>query len=121
MKRFLTFLMVLISMFLFGCSKVSPLENPEPELFSSFHEEDEFTILKRTEINPDQIYISIGYIINSPKGYSCLVGQYEKVNYIVLYDDDYYDIIGASQLKLFTADELSDWGINVSCRIESRS
>lgn len=116
MKRLLSCIMVMISLFLIGCTRVESLENPEPELFSTFHEGEEYTILKRTEI-PSQAYLSIGYIINSPKGYSCVVGSYEKMHYIVLYEDEYYDIINASYLDLFTSDDLVDFGISVSCSL----
>ena len=120
MKRILSFFIAGISLLLLGCTKVMPLENPEPELFSTFHEGDDFTILKRTDIDPNQLYNTIGLIINSPKGYTCLVGEFERLNYLVLFEEEYYDIINGSYLKLYTASELTDWGINLSCQLDEK-
>ncbi|PKK97661.1 MAG: hypothetical protein CVV57_10895 [Tenericutes bacterium HGW-Tenericutes-2] len=118
MKRILSFFIAAIALLLVGCTKILPLDNPEPELFSTFHEGDDFTILKRIDIDPNQIYYCIGLIINSPKGYTCLVGEYERLNYLVLFEDEYYDIINGSYLNLYTANELIDWGINAGCHLD---
>ena len=120
MKRILSFFVAGIALLLVGCTKVEPLENPEPELFTSFHEGEDFSILRRTDIDPNQGYIMIGLIINSPKGYTCIVGEFERQNYLVLFEDEYYDLINGSYLKLYTANELVDWGINVSCLLNGK-
>ncbi|GEM_PF-2233366 len=118
MKRYLVITLLMITPFLISCGYVAPLENPEPELFSVFHEGDDFTILMRTEIDPDTLYVSMGYGIKSPKGYACITGAYEMVNYMVLYNDKYYDIVSGAEFNIYSAFELSDWGISVSCTIE---
>ncbi|MDD3123074.1 MAG: hypothetical protein PHC62_06095 [Candidatus Izemoplasmatales bacterium] len=119
MKRFLMIMTIFfLTILLVGCANVVTLDNPEPELFSVFHEGDNYIIFIRTEIDPDQLYDSMGYYIKGPKGYSCLVGAYEKVNYIVLYNDEYYDIINGAQMNLYTTQELIDWGVNVGCKLD---
>ena len=52
----------------------------------------------------------IGYSIGS-KTTTCIVGSYEKSNYIFLYNDLYYDIVEASKLDLFTCSELTEIGV----------
>ena len=121
MKRVISCFMLLFSLFLIGCTKITPLENPELELFSSFHVGDDFTIFKRTEIDPNQLYYQMAYKIISPKGYLCWVGSYEKMHYIVLFENEYYDIIGGSQLKLYSSYDLISWGVNVSCQLDDQA
>lgn len=120
MKRIFSLFIAGIALLLVGCTKVMPLENPEPELFASFYAGDDFTILKRDDIDSNQFYNAIGLIINSPKGYTCIVGEFERLNYLVLFEDEYYDIINGSYLKLYTANELIEWGINVSCQLDEK-
>lgn len=115
MKRLLIIMMFLVVISMVSCDKIVPLENPEPSLFDFYQIEENFTILKRSDIDPNQAYITLAYIIQSPKGQSFFIGQYEMLNYMVLYDDDYYDLQNASYLSLFTADDLHEWNINVSC------
>lgn len=118
MKRYFVILMIFILIFLVGCSNAKPLDNPEPELFSVFQEKEDFTLFIRTEIDSDQFYNLMAYYIKGPRGYECFVGQDIMVNYIVLHEDKYYDVVSGAQMNLFTTDELIEWGIDVSCKID---
>jgi len=119
MKKLLLAVFILFfSISLSACQKVEPIENPEPELFSVFHEKENFTLLIRTDIDSDQAYTSVGYTIYDKNGDTCLVGSAQISNYLVLYKEKYYNIQTGSQLGLFNADDLIDWGISVNCDIK---
>lgn len=119
MKRFiLAVLSLFLAISLSACQTNEPIENPEPELFSVLHEDENFTLLIRTYIDPDQLYTKEGIGIKSPKGVYCLVGSYEMVNYMVQYKGEYYDIVSGATMNLFTTSDLTEWGINVNCFIE---
>jgi len=119
MKRLILAVMALLfAISMSACQTYEPIENPEPELFSVLHEDENFTLLIRTYIDPDQLYNSIGIGIKGPKGQVCLVGSYQIVNYIVLYKGEYYDIVSAVAMTLFTTSDLTEWGIKVICNVE---
>ncbi len=113
MKSILYVLMItLVSVTLYACQSVKPLENPEPELFSLFYEGSNFTILKRTDINEDIIYPSIAVIIFDDNNEMYAIGAYHINNYLVYYKDKYYDLQAGNLLHLYTADDLIEIGIN---------
>lgn len=118
MKKALLVVVVLLTIVLSACQRVIPLDNPEPELFSVVHEGDDFTLLRRTEIESERICLAIALPINSPKGLYCAIGWCELQDYLVLYDDDYYDLIGGAEMNLFTATDLMGWGVNIDCCVE---
>ena len=119
MNRFIfAGLVIFFAITLCACQINEPIENPEPELFNVLHEDDNFTLLVRTYIDPDQLYTKEAIGIKSPKGLYCLIGSYEIVNYMVRYKDEYYDIVSGANLNLFTTNDLIEWGINVNCFVK---
>lgn len=112
MKRLLLSTLILILLIgLVGCNneKAIPLENPELELFSVLYENDDYSILKRTVIT-DQVYIMIAYYVGHGDN-TCILGQYHKVNYLLLYNEEYYDIIEANKLDVYTCSDLINIGV----------
>jgi len=61
------------------------------------------------------MYAPIGFPIESDKGTTCTIGLYHLGNYIVLYDNEYYDIQTGSSLNLYTSNELYNMGIGINC------
>lgn len=118
-KMVLSILIFVLLTSLLGCSEqIQPLENPQPELFTLFYEADKYEIYKRTEIDEEKFYPLIGFPIRSDSGTSCTIGLYHLENYIVLYEDEYYDLQTGARLKLFTGNDLIEVGIDASCKNE---
>jgi hypothetical protein len=90
-----------------GCqASIDPMSDPEIDLFTPFHVEDDFTIYKRTSIE-NQIYTMIGYPIDD--GY--LLGTSHQINYRVYYKDAYYTLLQGHELGLYQAQDLLDYGV----------
>lgn len=117
MEKYLVLLVLFFTITLSACQKNEPIENPEPELFNVLHEGENFKLLIRSDIDPDQLYTSMAIGIKSPKGLYCVVGSYEIANYMVLYKGEYYDIVSGAAMNLFTTSDLTEWGVNVDCDI----
>ncbi len=118
-KMVLGILIFFLILSLFGCSsKVAPLENPQPELFTLFYTGENYEIYKRTEIDEEKLYILIGFPIESDSGTSCTIGLYHLENYIVFYHEKYYDLQAGARLNLFSGNDLIVMGIHASCRDE---
>lgn len=98
---------MLIVLLLSSCSKLETIEDPELDLFSEFYIDDEYTILKRTNIEQMSYY---AYAINLKTGddESCIAGHYHEMNYMFLYESEYYGIKEASKLGLFTCSDLRE-------------
>ena len=113
MKTIVSFtLLLLLSLGVSACGeKVQPLENPQEDLYSVIYESDDFSILKRIEIDEDAIYIMIGYEYGIGKD-TCTVGQYQRVNYLVEYKGEYYDFIDANNLNIISCDLLDELNIH---------
>jgi hypothetical protein len=92
-----------------------PLENPQPELFSLFYTGDDYEIYKRIDIDEEKTYALIGYPIESDKGTTCTIGLIHLENYIVLYNNEYYDLQTGARLNLYKGNELINMGIDISC------
>lgn len=98
---------LLLCFILTGCHpSIDPMSDPEIDLFTSFHVEDEFTIYKRTSIE-NQLYTMEGYPIDN--GY--LLGQVHLDNYRVFYEDEYYTLLQGYELGLYQAQDLLDYGV----------
>ncbi len=118
-KIVLSVFMLVMSISLFGCSeKVTPLENPENELFTNFYTGSNFEIYIRTEIDEEKYYQLMGFHIESDKGTYCTIGLYHLENYLVYYKEAYYDLLSGAKLNLYTGNDLIDFGIDASCRNE---
>ena len=100
---FLVILMVIVS--LGKKEEILALEDPHPELFSVFYEGDGYSILKRTEIDELQAYTLIAFHIDDGTDI-CTVSSVHKINYRVLYNDKYYDIVQGVDLELYTCAKL---------------
>lgn len=118
MKKCILFLIMFsFILSLFACSqKIAPLENPQPELFTLFYSGENYSIYKRIDIDEEKFYPLLGFPLESEKGTSCSVGLYHLENYIVFYDDYYYDLQSSTRLKLFNGNELTTMGIDANCR-----
>jgi|AntAceMinimDraft_18_1070375.scaffolds.fasta_scaffold02209_3 hypothetical protein len=115
-KLILSMLMLAILFSVLACGeKIEPLENPQSELFSTFYEGDGFTILKRTEIDPDVMYELPAFSLKSEKGTSCIIGSEQMDNYLVLYNEEYYNVQDGTYLNLYTGNELINLGVGGSC------
>jgi hypothetical protein len=112
MKKMLVLVSVLLLLFaLTACNteKAVPLENPSIEAYELYHEFDEYSILKKSDIPEDTIYLMYGLSIG-PKGNTCLVGHYHEMNFIIQYGDNYYSVREADLLGVYDCDELQDIG-----------
>ena len=109
--------MILFLLFcLSSCNKTfDSIENPQPELFSVFYEDDEYTILVRSEL--EKSFFGDAMVIESEKGYTCSVGQYHMVNYMILANGEYYNILVGAQMNLYTGNDLVDLDMGVSCKL----
>lgn len=112
MKNSIMFLfIVLCILILTSCGvNAEPIENPELDEFTELYVGEDFTILVRSDIDPDTLYIKISY------GYgfdnqTCSVGQYERLNYMFNYKDNYYDIVEFNKFKLINCDDLLIMGV----------
>lgn len=107
MKKGLFLLIIILVVILSACDteKIIPLEDPQHELFSTLYEGDGYTILKRTEIDESQYYYMIAYYIDDGTR-TCILGHYHIVNYRVLYNDNYYDILQGAKFDLYSCAKL---------------
>lgn len=120
MKRFVLCIVIFVLVVsVSACNqRAVTLENPESELFSLFYEGDDYSILKRIDIDPKAIYYGYAVYIGDEKEY-CMVGDFHIKNYRVLYKDKYYDIVNGEKLGLYSSQDLIDIGIeNISCKAE---
>jgi len=117
--RKIVFLVLMIA-FSFGISactyQTDPLDNPQPEFFTLFYTGDGYTIYKRIDIDEEKMYALIGFLVESEKGTTCTMGLYHLENYIVFYNDEYYDLQAGAQMKLYQGNDLVNMGIDISCR-----
>jgi hypothetical protein len=112
-------LMVILAISFSACTnKVAALENPQPELFGLFYMGDNYEIYKRIDINEEKVYALIGFPIISRNGTTCTIGLYHLENYIVFYDNKYYDLQTGGILNLYKGNELIDIGIDITCRVD---
>ena len=107
-----------MALLLTGCSNVviEPLENPEPELFSLLYESETYSIFERNVIEEDKIFYMVGYYMD--EDYDCIFGEKDKYMYIVLYEEQYYDIFEAYKLDLYTISDLTLIGIAGECKLK---
>jgi len=87
-----------------GKEEIIPMENPEIESFSVFYEGNDYTIFKRTEIEP-RSYISLGYGFGEGDT-GCLIGAFHMLNYRVMFELEYYNLQQAGMLELFTCEKM---------------
>jgi len=99
------------TLFLFSCTNVEPLENPHPELFDIFIEEEDYLILKRAEIDDSLIFPMIALVITYSDGTETSIGLSTEYQYRVLYKEEYYSLQAGNQLGLFYAENLIEYGI----------
>lgn len=116
-KLILSIIIFVLAISISACNpKVVPMENPESELFSVFYEGEDYTILIRTNIDPDALYYAYARGIGNEKD-NCVVGDAHIKNYRVLYKEKYYDIVDGENLGLYSVQDLMDMGIeNISCQ-----
>ncbi len=123
MKRILMFIVITCIVVLSGCGKseelvesIEPLENPEIELFSEFHNEElllgdynlgtTFIIYKRIKQEQHAFFL-LPYALND--GYT--LGAPHLYSYRILYNEEYYDLHQGYKLGLYTAEDLISYGI----------
>jgi hypothetical protein len=104
---FFVFVIVLTSC---RSEKAIALENPQIELFNVIYESDEYSIFIRTDIDAGQSFYKPAYTVGID-GETCIVGEEQKYNYRILYNEKYYDIVEANKFSLFTCSELREIGV----------
>lgn len=85
MKRSILIIgLISIMMLLSSCGlNAVPIENPEIDHFEEYFVGDNYTVLIRSEIDPDMLYYMIGYGFGlGTKNDTCTVGEYERYNYM---------------------------------------
>ena len=116
-------MLLFVLLLLAGCTEeIEPIENPIVEDFNIFYAEDEdFTIYRRTEIDDDVIYTMIGYQLDDGDS-GLLIGSYHMLNFMVLYDDEFYTLLDGNKLGLYSGQDLIDFGIDgISVRCDDAS
>lgn len=87
-----------------------PLEDLQSELFSTIFEDEDYSILKRIDIdNSKEYYMPVFTVGNGDS--KCILGYKERDNYIVFYNNEYYDIFDADKLNLYTCEVLKELGV----------
>jgi len=116
-KITLSILMLFLTISFSACAyKVTPLENPQPELFSLFYTGSDYEIYKRIDIDDEKIYPLIGFPIKSEKSTTCTIGLNHLENYIVRYSNEYYDLQSGANLHLYNGNQLINMEIDIRCR-----
>lgn len=115
MKRiFLTIILLTFVLSLTACKKEKafPLSNPEIELFEIIYQDETYSIYERIDqtLDDDVAFTMIAYTIGE-KTDSCIVGSFDLYNYRFFYDEQYYDIVEANKLGIFTCTSLNEVGI----------
>ena len=64
----------------------------------------------------NKVYALIGFEIAPKRGTECSVGLANLENYIFSYHDAYYNVLEASQLNIYTGQDLIKIGMDVSCK-----
>jgi hypothetical protein len=117
MRKFGMFMIIFISAFLFmGCETAKPLESVEINDYQSLHKSEHYEVFVRRDMDINKVYLSIGFEIAAKRGTECSVGLAILENYIFLYHDAYYNVLEASQLKIFTGQDLIKIGMDVACK-----
>lgn len=111
----IVFVIAIIVITLSSCDKndALPLTDPEIELFYLIYEEDDYSVFERIDFEEDKYFTMEGYKIEGDD-YSCIVGSEDKFNYRFLYEENYYDIVEADKLNIFTCSDLIDIGIGLT-------
>lgn len=108
MKRIILLLVILPFIgLLLSCNpdKAIPLMDPHIDQFETIFESTNYSILKRTVIDESAAYTMEAYHLGQEPDV-CILGSYHRINYQVLYDGQYYDLIEGTKLKLFDCDVL---------------
>jgi hypothetical protein len=100
-----------IVVMLSSCGELAePIENPNIDEFEELYVGDDYSILVRSEIDPDMLYTMEAYGF----GYGdnvCNVGSYHRINYMFYYKENYYDIVEFNKLRMISCDDLREIGI----------
>lgn len=117
MKKIMIFAILTLTItMLTSCNKVKvePLEDPQVDLFDVIgiykKDNEEVFIYKRSNIDNSTIYTTIGYTVGTVDN-SCILGSFHKANYLLKYDGEYYDIVEANKLELYTCELLVDLSV----------
>ena len=84
---------ILFVLLLSSCGlTATPIENPQIDKFEEYYVDDNYTVLIRSEIDPEMLYHMIAYGFGTSND-QCSVGAYEEENCMVYYKEKYYDIV----------------------------
>lgn len=87
------------------------IENPEIDKFEEYYVDDDFTVLIKSEIDPDSYYTRIAYGFGIKKDEQCFVGNFEEVNYMFFYKKKYYDIVEFDKFNIVSCEDLIEMGV----------
>ena len=108
MKSVWFLLVVLLAIGLSGCKqKQVDSQDYDQNLFDVFYESKDYTIMKRIEIDEEQVLTAIGYGIGD--GY--MLGEYHRINFYVQVDEAVYYLDDGVKMGLYTAQDLVDIGL----------
>lgn len=125
MRKFVTLILLVIIISLSACedhrSEVKentyefpyaglPLEDFQSEFYSAIFEVEDFSILKRIDIDNSKEYYNDTFTIGNGES-KCILGYKERDNYVVFYNNEYYDIFDADKLNLYTCEVLKELGV----------
>jgi hypothetical protein len=114
MKRVILLVLVTYAAILL-CScgyNAKPIENPEIDKFEEYYIGDNFTVLKRSEIDPEMLYAMIAYGFGlGTENDTCNVGEYERYNYMFFYRENYYDIVEFNKFHIVSCDDLFEMNV----------
>ena len=111
MRKIISLLMIILVISLSACNRPEPMNIDSLEEFSVFKELDDYTIYKRTVIPEDWSYARYAISLETSDGVSCRAGAFQELNFVFEYNEKYYGIREFSKFKLFTCDDLIEYGV----------
>ena len=113
MKRIkLVFLVLIMTLVLSACEVgAEAIENVDIEDYSLLYSGENYTVFVKKDIDPDAVYTRIAHGIGHSDDDTCVVGDYEAVNYIFLYKDNYYDIVEFNKFRIIECSDLEVIGV----------
>ena len=111
-KAMLLVLLFITITSLVACDHAEPLEDPEVDLFHEIYVADDFSIWERTLEDPNMFFNMPAYRVGE-RNDSCIIGEPTRYYYIIEHDGEYYDILEANKLRVYTCDDLIAAGIIV--------
>ncbi|AIO18052.1 hypothetical protein KQ51_00149 [Candidatus Izimaplasma bacterium HR1] len=111
-KVMLVLILVITVTLLTACNRAEPLEEPEVDLFEEIYEGDDFSIWERIYKDPDMLFEMPGYYVGDNND-TCSIGEPQRYYYMIEHYGEYYDILEANKLRVYTCDDLTTAGVIV--------